>query len=840
MHTESELVLLPRSAPARVLLVDGDALPPSRRDEAQLIFVVHGRPLLVVDDEETYLEPEDVYLVNPHSLMEMEADEPCQLLSLRFDVHRLAPSLDDVRFRVNSVTGQSRAAFRPLIHLLASIIKVNSTQDDERRFQTVALLYALLDELVHRFVASPTGASTASDKHRVRLRRLLRYIDEHYAEGLSLNQVAAHEHLSAPYLSAFFKEQVGMTFSAYYNQLRLDRAVDDLVTSDESIEVVAKRNGFRDPRTFVKLFKERHKVLPSQFRRDQQVAAAPTGSLSRTTEGPAPDTPLRVLARYLPSEPEMRVTTAVDVEPVTKLVAVDSVDVHASGRRLRHTYRKITTVGRAKELLYEDVREMLRSWQADVGFEFIKFHGLFADDMHVYRENAAGEPVFSFVLLDKVFDFLLSIGLKPFVQLSFMPQELASIKDRTVYSAPFNVSPPKSLERWTALVDAFMSHVIARYSFDEVSTWLFCVWNEPDTGPTLFGFDDDDVFREFYAATYRTVKQHGSSLQFGSPAMLVSYTQNKNWLLGYLEFARAHRCSPDFLTIHYYDNDFGWETLPDHTPGRPSSSRLNKDQDAFRKTISQLKLLMRDLGLRVPVYMTEWNLTVSHRDLLNDTTFKSCYLAKNLLENYDELDAFAYWSLTDLMEELQPSEDMFHGGLGLLTSNGVKKPHYHFFAALSRVGDRLLASGDGYFVTSTGSAVQVFVYNYEHFSHLFASGERYDMTYLERYAPFSELGRMDFSIELTGLPAGEYRVRERVINSEHGSAFDTWLRMGAPSIDPQCVDYIRQVSVPQMIVNDLHVDGAVTVSAVLEPLEVRLIELVPAAPCPGVAGTSSS
>ena len=430
-------------------------------------------------------------------------------------------------------------------------------------------------------------------------------------------------------------------------------------------------------------------------------------------------------------------------------------------------------------------------------------------------------------MIDKIIDFRLSIGLRPFMQLSFMPQLLASDPARTVYSAPFNVSPPSSIEAWTELVEAFMAHLIERYSYAEVSQWLFCVWNEPDTGPTLFGFADDERFHEFYRATYRAVKAFGADLRFGSPAMLVSYTQSQDWLTSFLDAALDAGCPPDFLNVHFYDNDFTWESLGEHAPAQPSSSRLNKDQDAFRKTIGQLRLLLRNRGLDLPVYLTEWNLTVSHRDLLNDTTFKSCYLAKNLLESYDELDSFGYWTLTDFIEELQPSADMFHGGLGLLTYNGVKKPHYHFFATLRRMGERLIARGDGYFVTAGGGGVQVYLYNYEHFSHLFASGERYDMTYLERYAPFTEVGRSDVSLELKGLRAGTYRIREHVINTEHGSAFDTWIGMGAPSIDRECVDYIRQASVPQMVVSDAVVDGDLTVSAVLEPLEVRLIEVIP-------------
>ena len=126
MYSESELVMLPRSVPARVVQVDTDGTDPARRDEAQLLFVVHGHPLVVVDDEEIALSPEDVLFVNPHSQSHIEASEPVQLIAVRFDLHRLAPSLDDVKFRANSSAAGNRTAYRPLVHLLARIIKAVS------------------------------------------------------------------------------------------------------------------------------------------------------------------------------------------------------------------------------------------------------------------------------------------------------------------------------------------------------------------------------------------------------------------------------------------------------------------------------------------------------------------------------------------------------------------------------------------------------------------------------------------------------------------------------------------------------------------------------------------
>jgi xylan 1,4-beta-xylosidase len=225
--------------------------------------------------------------------------------------------------------------------------------------------------------------------------------------------------------------------------------------------------------------------------------------------------------------------------------------------------------------------------------------------------------------------------------------------------------------------------------------------------------------------------------------------------------------------------------------------------------------------------MTEWNMTISHRNLLNDTCFKACYLAKNILENYDALDSFGHWVLTDLIEETQPSNEHFHGGLGLLTHSGIKKASYHVFSFLNRLGDRLVAQGDGYFVTKSYRRVQIMLYNYEHFSHLFASGETFDMSFTKRYAPFLKLARLNVSLTLTDLPAKECEIRERILSWKNGSAFDAWVEMGARPLTPEDVEYLKQVSVPKMRArHEMVSDNELEILAELEPLEVRLVEVL--------------
>lgn len=196
------------------------------------------------------------------------------------------------------------------------------------------------------------------------------------------------------------------------------------------------------------------------------------------------------------------------------------------------------------------------------------------------------------------------------------------------------------------------------------------------------------------------------------------------------------------------------------------------------------------------------------------------------MENYDELDSFGYWVLTDMIEETLPSKEQFHGGLGLYTYSGIKKPHYYTFRFLNKLGNRLIAKGNGYFITKSHRKIQIIAYNYEHFNHLFAQGETFDMQFTERYTPFNKLGVMELSLELCDLKTDLCTVREHIVNQSFGSAFDEWIRMGAQPLSANDIDYLKSVSVPKLYVRKETVENnTIIYNASLEPLEIRFIEI---------------
>lgn len=783
----------------------------------ELIFIAQGTLSVVTNSGKLTENQEDIFLLNTGEKY-TASSAGCVFVALKID-----PALfldhEDVYFECNSASSVSKEKYYNLKHLLARLVKISADTSPRPEYLTRSMLNLIIYELFCSFKGDKK--SPLSKKYLERQELLTNYIKENFKNNLSLSDVADYAHLSVPYLSTFFDKYFGMSFLTYYTNVRLRHAISALMNSDESIEKIALDNGFPDPRAFVAAFRKKYGIAPSLYRKKS--SATEENSAARDD---LHSNYLYTLAKYLPPRSQSENETSL---PVSQNYSEEKIDLSGTSildkGYLSHNFRKITSVGRAKELLYDDVREMLAEWQKTMNFEYIKFHGILSDDMLFYSEDAQGNPVYSYLMIDKVFDYILSIGLKPLVQFSFMPKQLAKNPENTVFFKPMIISPPKSYEKWDNMIAVLMNHWIERYGHRTVRSWLFCVWNEPDTSPTMFGLPPED-FYEIYRHTYRVVKSFGKAFRFGSTSLCIVFNVPKDFIRNYLSFAMENDCPPDFLNLHFYDNDFTFYASDFPRPDSLTYSQLNMDENSLSKTIDQIELLKKEFGLNTPVYLTEWNLTVSHRNLLNDTCFKSCYLVKNLLENYDRLDSFAYWVLTDLIEETQPSNIIFHGGLGLYTYNGIKKPHWHALQLLTKLGDTFITKGNGFFVTKSYGKIQIVLYNYEHFNHLFASGETFDMTYTERYTPFPKLGKKDLTLKLENIPAEKCTIKEHIINQEFGSAFDKWLEMGACDLDKEDIDYLKNASAPKIVKYDMKIDNnTLKLSFILSPLEVRLIEI---------------
>ncbi len=812
-------------------------------ESMELLFVLSGSVDIIQEDRAFTLSAEDILLINSNELHELHAKD-CVLIALQIHPSLFEAELPNFRelyFDCNSAVHKNSQSYDAIRVLISHMIKANTNKQDNYHIMNKALAYQLMFLLLSQFRSSnPETKTLRSQKNMERVTQIAEIIDNSYRSEITLASLASQVHLSVPYLSRFFDKQLGTSFLMYLNGVRLSHAVNDLLSTDYSIEQIAENNGFSSAHSFVQTFKKNYDCLPSVYRRNHQLQRREASSFSNARNFTSyidleQYDYMAILGKYLETSPSPVPDPGIRLQTTSSrsITITDNGSSSSKQPLLKHTWKTFLTVGSAKQLLYRKVQDMIRDMQNRIGYRYIKFHGILSDEMHVYHRTDKG-TMYSFALVDEALDFLLSVHLKPLIQLSFMPAALAEDPQKTCFG--YITSPPADLAEWLLLVSAFTRHLLERYGEKEVLSWPFCVWNEPDTDEKMFGFATDEEFYHFYQKTYQTVKQCHPDIVFGSPSNYYLTQYQSHWIADFLQWCRANGCMPEFLNMHFYNTTFSAKTLEELTSKTfQNVVTLSEDENLFHDFVRQIHAYAKRLsppGQPLPVYLTEWNITPFHSDLLNDTCFVSCYIVKNILENYDELDSFAFWALTDFLEETPLSPGLFQGGLGITTYNGIPKAGYYAFQFLNQLGDEPVARGNGYFLTKKDRSYQLILYNYKHFSSLYAQGEMFDMTPANRYETFAPEEQLECRITIRDLKDSRYMVTESSICRHSGSSFDEWLRMGAPeTLSADELSALKKLSVPSFRKYPADAEnGRLQLSLSLEQLEVRLVLLTPQAP----------
>lgn len=372
----------------------------------------------------------------------------------------------------------------------------------------------------------------------------------------------------------------------------------------------------------------------------------------------------------------------------------------------------------AATALRADWQEQMTRCRRELGFKHVRFHGLFNDDM-----NAAVRPVpipgaharLCFTYIDAVFDFLLSINMKPFVELGFMPEAFASGRN-TLFHYRANTTPPKDYDEWAWFIGEFAKHITERYGRDEVRSWFFEVWNEPNLGgkdsPAAFWCADKDEYFKLYAVTAKAVKSVDPAFKVGGPA-----TSNNAWIRDMIDFCEGNAVPLDFITTHHYPTDVsvGYGVEDSGTFANPMEKLSDpaaiaemmadpQKQMAFfqemsvyqsqiwkhvpRGILTEFAKKARGEAGGKPLYYTEWG---SLAGIESDGPFGASFIPKTILDNAGLVQGYSFWSFSDIFEEQGQQPAAFHGGFGLLTQHGIPKAPYRAFQLLHQMGGEMFS-----------------------------------------------------------------------------------------------------------------------------------------------------
>src|ERR1035437_6481271 len=363
----------------------------------------------------------------------------------------------------------------------------------------------------------------------------------------------------------------------------------------------------------------------------------------------------------------------------------------------------VVGAGRANEGLRADWQQQLAEVHADVGFRYIRMHGLLHDDMGVYSEDAKGHPLYNFQYIDALYDALLSLRIRPFVELGFMPAKLAS-GDKTVFWWKGNITPPKDPAKWSGLIHAMIAHWRERYGEEEIKTWYYEVWNEPDISPFFTGTLDD--YLSLYKTTAEAIKAECAQCRVGGPASAMPFKYEQE----FVKYCAANHVPADFVSTHAYGVKAGFldqdgtagtilDPAPDAVSGRMQHSRELLQQSAMPK---------------LELHFTEWSSAYTPTDPIHDQYHQASFILDKIKRATPYVDSLSYWTFTDIFEENGPRFTLFHGGFGLMNYQGIRKPSFYAFEYLSRLGTVDVTDSDAQsWVTKSGDGqVQVLLWDF--------------------------------------------------------------------------------------------------------------------------------
>lgn len=471
------------------------------------------------------------------------------------------------------------------------------------------------------------------------------------------------------------------------------------------------------------------------------------------------------------------------------------INIDTPTRQTDYSWQEGLGCDHALQLHRTDMVEQLRLVHDELGIRSLRFHGIFDDDMWTISDLCAFSPMpggrrvrdWNFRQCGHVYDNLLSCGVKPFVELSFMPSQLAKTKKTGLHYGN-HTSPPKSWDEWGEYVRAFIRFLLERYGAKEVESWWFEVWNEPDlTG--FFSGTKADYFK-LYEITARAVKSVDEKIRVGGPS-----TSACKWIDEFIAHCRAGDIPLDFISTHHYPGDaFGNLITPANYFGifKTMLGAVKRRADltetlgrmffhpdkAARVTKDALSRMDDELAAKaggLPVFITEWNSMAIFAAPVHDEKYSAAFIMKTVLDLKNDFLGYFFWCLSDLFEEQIQLNKPFVGGFGIISNDGVPKPSFWAFKLLSKLYPRRLDVGFRsnadveYAAFRDGSSLQILVF-----------AQSSDPRRNERHDVELEIDRAAINAQI-----------ER-IDDERCNPKRLWLDMGAPqNLTPEQTESIK-------------------------------------------------
>ncbi len=428
---------------------------------------------------------------------------------------------------------------------------------------------------------------------------------------------------------------------------------------------------------------------------------------------------------------------------------------------------------------------LLKRMEATDSHHYLRSHHTFNQDIknggirgqNVYNEDLMGNPIYDFSNLNKVFRAYVENGIKPIVEYDYLPEQLINDQREAFRGNDEGMTMtntgPNDWKKWSDLMKATTQNFINEFGVDEVRSWYFEVWNEPDGWPE----EELEVFYRMYDVFVDAVTSVDSKLIVGGPACYHEYFLKPflNHVVNGTNYVTGKKGSRiDFISYHIYGLSGKWLNNEPHI--QPQVQR-------FSQSVLWLKRLLNTYpSLKgTAFHLNEWGLSsnyyrtvAEYPDLEYRNSISSAMFLFKLVDALYQIEdqynfptsMLLYWGFSWEADE----DEFFTGKRELLTAGNTPKPIQTGFEMLAQLQPKRLkvvkerkVSRLGLIATRSEEKMVLLAYNYEE-----SDGEQVS-------------GNDIINIQLSGLKNKlEYRVESITLDSKNNNTYQTWLSMGSP------------------------------------------------------------
>lgn len=766
----------------------------------ELFYILSGELEIKIDDQTFLMKSGDILLVNANKRHQINGKEGLFGVRFEIDFHLLSEYMGTMQllFWCNTVVDKNEA-YNKLRSLMNRILGRYFEKDELGALYLNALYYETMYVLASNFLIKSDDArlNVEGDQDRLRVIQIQSYIQANYQSQISLNDLAGRLYLSNAYLSKYIKKHFGLTFMEFLNNVRLFHAVDELIYSSKNMTRIALDNGFPTSAAFTKAFKDMYAESPSEYRKKMQKQEERAEEELRLSVEES-----ELIRKYLKfrDEPE---------KINTNNMISGHIDMMNSSTYVNPGIKGIC-VGKFYSVLHSDVQKQLIDIHRETGIEYVRLWDIFS------REHCYSEAGCNFRKLDQAIDFLLDNQMKPYFEMGFKQTVFMYTPER--YLKESESEEDFDEETFAKVVNEFVIHLVNRYGVDELEKWYFEYRNSQfadwEKRRSL------DSYYNRFAILYNALKNISSGIKVGGAGYILGY-ETQECRKTFPKWKEKEIC-PDFFSVYSYQYT-GYEE------NNKMYGRKSIDYNYMKNQIDIMKEAMDENGFHTKEFhITEWNFTISNRNVINDSCEQGAYVLKNCIDMCGEIDFMAYWHALDSYSDYYDVNTPLNGDSGIISRDGFRKPSFYAFRFMKKLQPYLIHKDSNSIITSNKRDCFVIAcHNFKRFSGNYASTEENDIIVEEISNYIEDRKPLKLNYTLDNIENGDYLLKIHFINKEQGSVQDIWKRLDyRKNLARDEKNYLRDSAIPYMEVKNVHVENnSLELENVLLEQEIRLIEI---------------